>query len=389
MGVPCPGTTCGSSTGPRPVGERVEGGVEFRGPSVTPGYFHNPDATRAVRRDGWMDSGDLGYWSEGELFITGRRKDLVIQAGHNVYPQEVEEVAAEVAGVRKGCVAAFGVPDPQIGTERLVVVAETREADAARREQIRAAVVDRVALALGNPPDLVVVAGPGAVLKTPSGKIRRHATREAYVRGELQRRRRSARSQYALLAAQALAARARRASDIGARALFTGWLVALLLLTLPPLWLAVSLLSPRRADRLVRRWSRAILAGSGCHLRVLGAENLRDLGPAVLTANHSSYVDSVVLMAALPTDFRFVAKRRLLRYPVIGAIIRRVGHLPVDKADIAHQIAGAEEMTRPLRDGSSLLVFPEGTFLGEPALLPFRLGASVLPSRPDGRWCRS
>ena len=360
----------------RPVAERVEGGIEFRGPSVTPGYFRNPEATRAVRHDGWMDSGDLGYWSDGELFVTGRRKDLVIQAGRNVYPQEVEEIAAAVAGIRKGCVAAFGVPDPRIGTERLVVVAETREVDAARREQLRSSVVDRVAEVLGSPPDRVVITGPGTVLKTPSGKIRRHATREAYLRGELETRRPSARSQYVHLVVQALRARARRARDLAARALFTSWVAVLLLVTLPPLWLALALLPPgRHAGRLVRGWARAILAASGCRLRVKGAQNLRGLGAAVLAANHASYVDSVVLMAALPADFRFVAKRRLLRYPVIGTVIRRAGHLAVEKADVPHQLAGADEMTRALREGHSLLVFPEGTFLAEPMLLPFRLGA--------------
>jgi 1-acyl-sn-glycerol-3-phosphate acyltransferase len=370
----------------RPVAERVEGGIEFRGPSVTPGYFRSPEATDAVRHDGWMDSGDLGYWSEGELFVTGRRKDLVIQAGRNVSPPEVEEIAAEVAGIRRGCVAAFGVPDPGIGTERLVVVAETRETDAAGRERLRAAVLDRVAAALGNPPDRVVVTGPGTVLKTPSGKIRRHATREAYLRGELERRRPSARSQYAHLVVQALRARAGRARDVAARALFTGWLAVLLLLTLPPLWLAVAVLPRgRRPDRLVRRWARAVLAASGCRLRVTGAEKLRATGAAVLAANHASYVDSVVLMAALPSDFRFVVKRRLLRYPVIGAVIRRAGHLPVEKVDLAHQLAGADEMREALREGHSLLVFPEGTFLAEPVLLPFRLGAfraAVAARRP-------
>jgi 1-acyl-sn-glycerol-3-phosphate acyltransferase len=370
----------------RPVPERVEGGIQFRGPSVTPGYFRNPEATRAVVHDGWMDSGDLGYWSAGELVVTSRRKDVVIQAGRNVYPQEAEEIAAEVPGIRRGCVAVFGVPDPRIGTERLVVVAETRETDPARREQLRAAVVDRVAGALGNPPDRVVICGPGTVLKTPSGKIRRHATREALLRGELERTRASARWQYARLLTGALRARAASVRDVAARALFTGWLAVLLLLTLPPLWLAVAAMPRgRRPDRLVRRWARAIVALSGCGLSVDGAANLEGLGAAVLVANHASYVDSVVLMAALPVEFRFVAKRRLLRYPVIGTLIERAGHLPVEKADVARRLAGADEITRALREGRSLLVFPEGTFLAEPTLLPFRLGAfraAVFSRRP-------
>jgi acyl-CoA synthetase (AMP-forming)/AMP-acid ligase II len=96
----------------RPLGERTEGGLEFRGPSVTAGYFRNPQVTAAVLHDGWMDSGDLGYWAEGELFITGRRKDMIKKAGRNLYPQEIEEMVGDLPGIRKGCVAAFGLADP-------------------------------------------------------------------------------------------------------------------------------------------------------------------------------------------------------------------------------------------------------------------------------------
>ena len=163
----------------RPLGERVEGRIEFRGPSVTEGYWRNPAVTRAARHDGWMDSGDLGYWADGELYVTGRQKDLIIKAGRNLYPQEVEDIVGAVPGIRKGCVAAFGVHDPSVGTERLVVVAETRTRPGPEREQLRAAVLDRVVAALGIPADVVVIADPHAVLKTSSGKVRRSATRAA------------------------------------------------------------------------------------------------------------------------------------------------------------------------------------------------------------------
>ena len=145
----------------QPLGERIEGHVRFCGPSVTSGYFRNLEATRAVMHDGWMDSGDLGYLANGELFITGRVKDIIIQAGRNICAQEVEEAAGAAAGIRKGCVAALGIHDPVLGTERLVVVAETRERDRARWDTLRAAVQNLVTTAIGVPPDEVVIARPG------------------------------------------------------------------------------------------------------------------------------------------------------------------------------------------------------------------------------------
>ncbi|HET7874392.1 MAG TPA: AMP-binding protein [Methylomirabilota bacterium] len=359
----------------RPVGERLQGRIEFRGPSVTGGYFRNPEANRHAFRDGWMDSGDLGYWAQGELFVTGRQKDIIIKAGRNLYPQEVEELVGAIPGVRKGRVAVFGLPDPAIGTERLVVVAESRETEPGGRERLRAAVLDRVVAALGLPPDTVVIAGPGSVLKTPSGKIRRSAMREAYLRGDIARGGASTRAQWARLILRAGASRIadglRRVREL-AYGVYVG---ALLLLTMPALWALVALApSGRAADRTARLWCRLILDLAACPLRVEGLEHLRGTMPAVLVANHASYLDVVTLLAALPIDLRFVAKRELLRSPLVGTVIRRVGHLAVERVERTQSIADAERVTGALRD-ASILVFPEGTFLRPPGILPFRLGA--------------
>ena len=358
-----------------PLGERKQGRIVFRGPSVTPGYFRNPEATRAAVRDGWMDSGDLGYWADGELFVTGRVKDLIIKAGRNLCPQEVEEIVGAIAGVRKGCVAAFGVPDPAIGTERLIVVAESRESALPTRQRLRAAVTDRVVAALGIPPDTVVIAAPRSVLKTSSGKIRRSATREAYVTGALGRAP-SSRTQWLRLFARDLQARAgrllARGRDVGGAL----YLTSLLLPALPALWAAV-LMAPTAgaADQVVKLWCRVILALAGCAIRVEGREHLATTGPAVLATNHGSYLDAVVLLSVLPPGVRFVAKRELLGTPLVGTIIRKAGHLTVERAQTSQSVADAERVTASLRGGSSVLVFPEGTFVRSPGVAPFRLGA--------------
>src|SRR5260221_11370175 len=112
------------------VAERTVGRLVFRGPSSTAGYYRKPEATAAITLPGgWLDSGDLAYRAEGEIFIAGRRKDLIIKGGRNLVPQEIEDVTASVPGIRRGCVVAFGVTRPELGTEALVVVAETRATD--------------------------------------------------------------------------------------------------------------------------------------------------------------------------------------------------------------------------------------------------------------------
>ncbi len=104
----------------REVGERIEGRLEFRGPSQTSGYFGNEAKSRELFHDGWVNSGDRAYMAGGDVFITGRVKDIIIRAGRNIYPHEVESAVGEVPGMRKGGVAVFGTTDEASGTERLV-----------------------------------------------------------------------------------------------------------------------------------------------------------------------------------------------------------------------------------------------------------------------------
>lgn len=175
-------------TAGRPVAERIEGRLLFRGLSAMQSYFRNQEATQAILCDGWYDSGDLAYQADGEIYITGRIKDVIIKAGRNIYPHELEEIAGEVPGIRKGCVAAFGVRDAEQGTERIVAVAETRATREAELVALHKEVLHRLSH-LGHPPDEIVLVPPQTIPKTPSGKLRRDACRRLYLVGELTRSR--------------------------------------------------------------------------------------------------------------------------------------------------------------------------------------------------------
>jgi acyl-CoA synthetase (AMP-forming)/AMP-acid ligase II/acyl carrier protein len=166
--------------------EGVEGELHFRGPSTMNGYFRNPGATESVSRaEGWVDSGDRALMIDGEIFITGRAKDIIIRAGRNLYPQAIEEVVADVEGVRRGCVVAFGVTDPRLGTEKVVVVAETRAERPEGNKQVVLDIQQRLTETLGVVADDVVLVPPRTVPKTSSGKVRRSNCRERYLHGEL------------------------------------------------------------------------------------------------------------------------------------------------------------------------------------------------------------
>jgi acyl carrier protein len=359
----------------REVGERVEGHLQFRGPSATRGYFNNPAETARLLHDGWLDSGDRAYWAQGEVVLTGRVKDIVIRGGRNLYPQEIEDAVGAVDGVRKGCVAVFGVPHAATGTERLVVLAETRIDDAQRRRDLEAAIVRAVVEAVGEPADEVVLAPPHTVLKTSSGKIRRSACRDLVVAGRAGVLAPKLRWQLLSLALGALAPRARQAWSAVADALFGLRAVLLFWLLAPPVWL-ITLAMPGKdaAWRLGRRAARLLLRLAGVPFAVRGLEHLPP-GPTVLVCNHASYLDGLILVAALPRPYAFAAKRELADQFIAGRYLRKLGAEFVERFDVRRSVEDAQRMADAVRQGRSLLVFPEGTFVGRPGLLPFRLGA--------------
>ena len=146
------------------------------------GYYHRPDETEKTMLDGWFKTGDLGYLADGELYISGRKKDMIIVGGKNIYPQDIEYLSMQVKGVHQGRVVAFGVINEKIGTEEVVVVAEI-EAEMMRendqiKEQIRKTIAQNSAITLKD----AYVVQPKWLIKTSSGKIARTANREKYLK---------------------------------------------------------------------------------------------------------------------------------------------------------------------------------------------------------------
>jgi len=182
-GIPMPGLSLritsqeGTVLPNRRVGE-----IQIQGSTVTPGYVGDPEATRASQTDvGWLRTGDLGYLVNGELYVCGRIKDIIIIRGKNFHAHDLESLASEVPDVRTGNVVAFATQGER--GESLVIVAETRAEDRARQiaHEIRAHLAESIGIA----PDEVVVVPPGTLPKTSSGKLKRAETRNLYRQGML------------------------------------------------------------------------------------------------------------------------------------------------------------------------------------------------------------
>ena len=367
-------------TGAR-VENGVEGGVLFRGPSVMQGYYRNESATEAIRRDdGFLDSGDRGFRSDGELFITGRSKDIIIRAGRNLMPQDIEREVATVSDVRPGCVAAFGVTDEDSGTEKIVVVAETRASGDDEKARIRREIEASVLEAVGSPPDDVVLIPPRSILKTPSGKIRRSACKELYLRGGARRGRKTSWTWWARAGYRWCLAALSRGFCQAKRLAFGSYVAAVSALFVACGGLLALVVPSRRFFQwFVHRAARAYLTLTGIGLEVESAARLDGhAGPFVFAVNHASYLDAIPIMAALSIDYAFVVKREAAAWPFIGKFIERLGHLPIERAHAGESANTTLAMHELLAAGRSVVLFPEATFTYASGIRPFKLGAFKL-----------
>ncbi len=359
----------------RELGERQVGSLHFSGPSSMQGYYRNPEATRAIYHEGWLDSGDLAYMAEGEIYITGRKKDIIVKAGRNIYPQEIEEVAAQVSGIRKGCVIAFGVLDPRWGTEKLVIVAETIAERSKDRDEIALEVNEKVSVVLGIPPDEILLVAPKTIPKTSSGKLQRSACKRMYLEGSLKRSGMPAWLQMTKLYLISVLLSIQKYVGKILQLLYTGYVALLVLIFLPITWLGIRFSSVEFSYHFLRSMAKAFILCTFCPTYVSGTKNFSKDKSYVFVSNHASYMDAVLLVSTLPAGVLFVGKQELLSWPLVGSAIKKLGYLTVDRVYLTKSLEAAEHIEDALRQNKSVLIFPEGTFTYATGLRPFKTGA--------------
>ncbi len=356
---------------------RQAGQIQFRGPSSSSGYYKNPEATKNLFAGDWLNSGDLGYIADGELFITGRIKDIIIHGGRNLFPEEIEQAIGEIEGIRKGCVAVFGSFEPQKGTERLVVVAETREKSPSTLAQMQKKINGKVLELIGSAPEVVVLAPPHSVLKTLNGKIRRSATRDLFESGNIGKGERFIWIFYFKIFFANLLMKTRSLFSRFFEIIYTIYFWVLIGIVAIPSILFVILMPFENVRWAFIRFTLKLLSKFlGIGITASGLENLKV--PSILVSNHASYLDGLLLSMLLPYKISFVAKEELKSNFLIHMLLNRLNTIFVERFDVKK---GAEEIQQLKTDIPSdrlILFFSEGTFVRKPGLLPFKMGAFVL-----------
>ncbi|HAV42764.1 TPA: acyl-CoA synthetase [bacterium] len=168
--------------------EHWVGEIVVRSPSVMKGYYNNEEGSKNTIKNGWLYTGDLGYTARGNLYVCGRKKDLIIIRGRNYYPQDIEWAANEVEGVRRGNAVVFGLRNPNSLTESIAIVTESHLWEK-REKEIKEGIRNNILNRFGLRVERIEVLPPGSLPKTSSGKLQRNKTRELFEAGRLVKRR--------------------------------------------------------------------------------------------------------------------------------------------------------------------------------------------------------
>jgi len=332
--------------------EGETGRLWFRGPSRCGGYFNNEKATAEAMRDGWMESGDLAFCRGGEIYITGRTKDVILREGRSIAPEPIESAVSRVSGVVANSVAVIGLPGE--GTERIAVIAETDAQGVRNLARVEASIRNAVAGTLGFTPDEIRLIPEDTLPKTSNGKIRRSETKRLFTQGTLGREAGSPALQMASLWWQNIGALAGRGISRMKRtargAVQTGVARAAA---------RFYRLSGTRAG--AQRGARAVLSILG---RRPTPEGTQMRGPAVIVSNRSNLLDALSVVSLVENEAVLAGSEALLGLPTWAA--RLLDPLVA---------TSRQQIENELRAGKTILLFPEAP-LGTPvARCRYRLNA--------------
>ncbi|OUS28739.1 hypothetical protein A9Q98_07420 [Thalassotalea sp. 42_200_T64] len=353
--------------------DRQQGHLQFKGASSTIGYYRNPEKTAELFHGQWLDTGDLAYFDEGQLYLTGRSKDIIIRAGRNIYPHEIEDAVGAVAGVRRGRVVAFGHSEATTAKEHLVVLVETRQTDPQKRQELHQQIMNICADIVDLPPDEILLAPPNTVLKTSSGKLRRSACRELYLQGKVGKNPPPLWWQLSKIVVAGVKEQAKKLlRNIKAMA-YAGYawmLYVLLAIIVCPLLLVLPTHSTRQ--KLIIYACKILAWASATQITVKGIDKLSADKSYIFVTNHSSYLDAYILVASIELPYRFVAKAELADNKLFAVLLKRIGVEFVERFDVEKSVKDASQVGKQKR---SLMYFPEGTFTRKPGLAHFHMGA--------------
>ncbi|MDA8562113.1 AMP-binding protein, partial [Gammaproteobacteria bacterium] len=360
--------------------ERVVGALEFNGPSSMLGYYNNSKATEEVFDGIWVKTGDIGYISDCELYVTGRLKDIIIKSGRNFVPSDIEDIVSNVDGIRKGCVIAFSDNRKENSTEKLVVVSEIKSNN---YQQISQDIKNIVSKHLNITVDDVVLLKPGSISKTSSGKLQRAACKKMYFDNKLNINNGSLLLQFIKLSTKVFFSKIINILANVGKVIYTLYIFFWVVLTLPFVWLFTQTGKKNFQVKCIKYWFKFLIKVSLIPIEIKNKNYLKKNTQYIYVANHCSYLDSILLMMVLPENTCYVVKKSLFKIPFVKTIFKKIGCMPVNKYNSSEVLNDFKKIEEKVSAGVSVLIFPEGSFAYSPGLRPFKTGGFKLAVNND------
>ncbi len=224
----------------------------------------------------------------------------------------------------------------------------------------------------------VILVNPHTVPKTFSGKLQRFACKQAYLKKQLMRHKQPLWLQMTKLLFKSLQEKVRKSIFKLGKMIYTFYVGLIILLTVIPLWLMILPCDHKTSSRLMSGWARLILKLCFCSLKVEGELESIKKHAMILVCNHTSYIDAIALLAALPIDMAFLAKKELIGIPILSGLLKKLDYILVNRVNFLESIQDTALIQKELIQGRSVLIFPEGTFTYATGLRTFKMGAFKL-----------
>jgi fatty-acyl-CoA synthase len=354
--------------------DRRVGNLQFKGLSSMQGYYGDWEETRLIYQKGWWHTGDLAYLAEEEVFVTGRKKDMIIKSGRKVAPEEIEILVSQVSAIRHEGVIAFSVD--YAGGEKLIIIAETSEINKSKRKKIIEEVKDKIRLILNIIPDQVILLPPNRIPKTYNSKLRRSVCKIFFLEGKFTKDVSILRRQLTKFKSQVILKTITYYLGKFGKVIYSIYVLPIFILTFLPIYLLIRIFPRFISATLCHYWAKIFFPLIFCPIKIVNKHNLYRDKNVIFVANHSSYLDAFLCFAVLPPKTRFVGKQELANAPIIRDVVRKLDHIMIDRGHFPEGILKAEQKIKQIvSDKNTILIFPEGTFSYPEGLRPFKLGA--------------
>ena len=340
------------------------------------------------RQSSWQQTGDLGYLADSSLYVVAPDGQKVVKWGSYVSDHALSMVISAVPALAKSSFLYFCVDDQERGEAQwLLLIAGKKWLRLSSAKRLRSSLQHRLMQCFGVVPDHILFLKKEALKRFGSTlEERTQAASAAYLAGDLLPsppwyHHRRLREKLKALGASILKP-VRCLAKIFYSIYFLLWMLVLFL----PTWLVVMALPRTIGKKIFKLFCKTLFLCVLCPVFVKGRHNLRGKGPFIFAPNHTSYLDVLALISALPSQACFVGKRELKAIPLLGSIFKKMGHLFVDPADFVRGKENLQQITDTLKT-HSIVIYPEGTFTHATGLRPFKLGAFTAAAQTDTPVC--